>query len=229
MGNEVWSVESVDSVDWIDLAQDTNQRWNIMKTGFMLYMLFWVFPRRQIVLCRRFGTLCGILNIQSLKMDITESSETSEKHNLTPEKYPKEHIQYSEHDKSLKSRTYFMVCWRCILIIFVMETNLMHYSSLIYVSTQPLHASGKCCPSTALQAGRSRVRFQMLSLEFFIVIILPPALLPRGFMKQTLSEHKYWWNGWSFGEGLESFDPQTLCRGPCIQNRLLSLSIRTPK
>jgi hypothetical protein len=34
------------------------------------------------------------IHIQSLKMDLTEGSETSVNHNLTPGKYPKEHIQY---------------------------------------------------------------------------------------------------------------------------------------
>jgi len=34
--------------------------------------------------------------------------------------------------------------------------------------------------STALQVGRSRVRFSMVSLEFFIDIILPAALCPWG-------------------------------------------------
>jgi hypothetical protein len=39
-----------------------------------LYVFFWVF-------------------LQPLKMDLTEGSETSAKHNLTPGKYPKENIQ----------------------------------------------------------------------------------------------------------------------------------------
>jgi hypothetical protein len=35
------------------------------------------------------------LFIQPLKMDLTEGSETSAKHKLTPGKHPKEHIQKS--------------------------------------------------------------------------------------------------------------------------------------
>jgi hypothetical protein len=85
--------------------------------NIFLYMFFWVFPRLQIVVCRRFGTLCQvhlqsldveyehfILYIQPLKMELTEGSETSAQHNLTPGKYPKEHIQYSKHGETLKSR-----------------------------------------------------------------------------------------------------------------------------
>jgi len=60
-------------------------------------MFFWVFPRRQIVVGRRFGTLCQF-HLQRL------GSKTSAKYNLTPVKYPKEHIQYSNHGESLKSR-----------------------------------------------------------------------------------------------------------------------------
>jgi hypothetical protein len=37
---------------------------------------------------------------------------------------------------------YFMFCWPCILISFVMKTNQMHYLSLIYFANQPLHVSG---------------------------------------------------------------------------------------
>jgi hypothetical protein len=42
----------------------------------------------------------------------------------------------------------FMFCWPCILVIFVMKANLMHYLSVIYFVTQPLHVSGICCPSS---------------------------------------------------------------------------------
>src|SRR5215468_2922200 len=37
-------------------------------------------------------------------MELTEGSETSANHDMTPGKYPKEHIQYSKHGESLKSR-----------------------------------------------------------------------------------------------------------------------------
>jgi hypothetical protein len=36
-------------------------------------------------------------------MELTEGSETSANHNLTPGKCPKEYIQYSKHGESLKS------------------------------------------------------------------------------------------------------------------------------
>jgi hypothetical protein len=37
-------------------------------------------------------------------MELTHGSETSANYILTPGKYPKEHIQYSNHGESLKSR-----------------------------------------------------------------------------------------------------------------------------
>jgi len=42
--------------------------------------------------------------------------------------------------------------------------------------------SGPVCWGTALQAGRSRVWFQMLSLKFFFDIFLPAALWPWGLL-----------------------------------------------
>jgi hypothetical protein len=60
-------------------------------------MFFWVFPRRKFVVCRRFGTMCQF-HLQRLEVE----------YKLTPGKYPKEHIQYSNHGESLKSRIGFV-------------------------------------------------------------------------------------------------------------------------
>ena len=93
----------------------------ILKIINLLYVFFWVFPRRPTVVCRRFETLYQfhlqglnvkyevlyilyILYIQPLKMELTEGSETSANHNRTPGKYPKEYIQDSKQGESLKSR-----------------------------------------------------------------------------------------------------------------------------
>ena len=74
---------------------------------------FGYFPGRQIVVGRRFGTLCQFhlqrldvdtVYIQPLKMELTQGSETSANYNLMPRKYPKEYTQYSNHGESLKSR-----------------------------------------------------------------------------------------------------------------------------
>ena len=72
-----------------------------------MYIFFWVFPRRQ-----------------PLKMKLTQGSETSANYNLTPGKYPKEYIQYSNHGESLKSRIfYFMQSFSmCFQITFQGET-----------------------------------------------------------------------------------------------------------
>jgi hypothetical protein len=37
-------------------------------------------------------------------MELTEGSETSANHNLTPGKYPKKYTQYAKHGEILKSR-----------------------------------------------------------------------------------------------------------------------------
>jgi hypothetical protein len=95
-------------------------RFFIAHISEMLYVFFWVFPRRPIVVCRRFGTLyqfhlqgldvkyevLEVLDIQSLKMELIECSETSAycNFNQTPGKYPKEYIQDSKHGERFKSR-----------------------------------------------------------------------------------------------------------------------------
>jgi hypothetical protein len=78
----------------------------IAKELTVLYMFFCVFPRCQIV---------GFLG-----------SETSANHNLTPEKYPKEHIQYSKHGESLKSRKltiHLHPFWNTIIYIQLKHTH----------------------------------------------------------------------------------------------------------
>jgi len=71
---------------------------NFQQKNSILYIFFWVFPRRQIVVGRRFGTLyqfhlqrLGVhctLYTQPLKMELIQGSETSANYNLTPGKYP---------------------------------------------------------------------------------------------------------------------------------------------
>jgi hypothetical protein len=46
--------------------------------------------------------------LQPLKMELTHGSETSAQYILTPGKYPKEHLQYSNHSESLKSTLHFI-------------------------------------------------------------------------------------------------------------------------
>ena len=62
---------------------------------------------------------------------------------------------------------------------------------------------------TALQVGRSRVRFRMVSLEFFIYIILPAALWPWDW----LSLYQKWICrlSWNLGPS-DSWNPQGLSR-----------------
>jgi hypothetical protein len=60
-------------------------------------------------------SVCGIYSTSSLwRWTWQEGSETSAKHNLTPGKYPKEHIQYLKHGKSLKSRMVSIVRYSAV-------------------------------------------------------------------------------------------------------------------
>ena len=94
----------------------------IILNKIILYVFFWVFPPRLIVVRRHFGTLyqfhphrLDILHIQPMKMEHIECSQTSAYNNQTPGKYPKEYIQDSKHGESLKSRiqNYFQYNNRC--------------------------------------------------------------------------------------------------------------------
>jgi len=73
-----------------------------------LYIFFWVFPRRQILVGRRFkafedGTDTGFRNVGQLQFDAGE--------------YPEENIQYSNHGESLKSSIAIISVYR----IFIMN------------------------------------------------------------------------------------------------------------
>jgi hypothetical protein len=106
------------------------------KQTTLLYVFFWVFSRRQIVICRCFGTLCQfhlqrlglVLYTQPFKMELTDGAETSANHNLTPGKYPKEHIQYSKHGESLKSRNHIILASypRCFLNVLMDRCRVTH-------------------------------------------------------------------------------------------------------
>jgi hypothetical protein len=88
---------------------------HLVSTKSMLYPLFLVVLRHLNFTCRRFGTLCSIfIGGVSRKdepvirpgytayEDGTECSVTSAHEIQTPAINPKETIQHSEHDKSLK-------------------------------------------------------------------------------------------------------------------------------
>ena len=68
-----------------------------------------------------------------------------------------------------------------VLCFFKKVYNLKHFphnDCLLMLSS--FHAFRSNFWGTALQVGRSRVRFPMMSLEFFIDLILPAALWPWG-------------------------------------------------
>jgi hypothetical protein len=56
---------------------------------YVLYVFFWVIPRRLNFICRRFGTLC----LFHLPRQVG---------------YPEENIQHTEHGESLKSRELYV-------------------------------------------------------------------------------------------------------------------------
>jgi hypothetical protein len=57
-------------------------------------------------------------------MELTEDSETSANHNLTPGKYPKEHVQYSKHGERLKSRIIRIVFFLVLCSLYGINNNM---------------------------------------------------------------------------------------------------------
>ena len=109
--------------------------------SLILYVFFWVFPRRQIVVDRRFGTLCQF-HLQRLDVDsevwriarkyipcqglgLELAGPMGANYNLTPGKYPKEYIQYSNHGESLKSS----ICIVCFLSFWLTRQILIEWQS----------------------------------------------------------------------------------------------------
>jgi hypothetical protein len=76
---------------------DCNETW-------ILYIFFWVIPRRLNFICRRFGTLCSIFIGIPTYLLRWKCSETSAYKIQTSGNYPEENIQHTEHGESLKSR-----------------------------------------------------------------------------------------------------------------------------
>ena len=73
---------------------------------WMLYVFFWVFPRRLNFICRRFGTLC-LFHLHrriGTKMEQTECSETSAYKIQPPGKYPEENIQQFYNSRGVTTR-----------------------------------------------------------------------------------------------------------------------------
>jgi hypothetical protein len=68
---------------------------------------------------------------------------------------------------------------------------------------------GTVCWGTALQAGRSRVRFPIVSLEFFIDTILPAALWPWSWLSSNRNEYQDYFMGGKGGRcvGLTTLPP----------------------
>jgi len=84
----------------------------------MLYAFFWGLN----FIYQRFRTLCLFHLHRPMKMEQTECSETSVYKIQTPENYPEESLQHSEHSESLKSRKNaitgrrILQGWTCVCI-----------------------------------------------------------------------------------------------------------------
>jgi hypothetical protein len=100
----------------------------------MLYVFFWVIPRRLNFICQRFETLCLFhLHRQvgaylPMKMEQTECSETSAYKIQTPGNYPEENIQHTALTLHPPNSTKY-----CLLPLLTYR-NLLPYRLLLFHS-----------------------------------------------------------------------------------------------
>jgi len=80
------------------VRQSDSYWFQTLAVSWMLYVFFWVIPRRLNFICRRFGTL-SVLSTRTylpMKMEQTECSETSAYKIQTPGNHPEVSIQQSD-------------------------------------------------------------------------------------------------------------------------------------
>jgi hypothetical protein len=94
---------------------------------------------------------------------------------------PEEWITKLHCCKSLKTWERWCFCTaRTIVAVMIMMLALKAFNNVVF---ECVGAHGSAVgQGTTLQVGRSLVRFPMVSLEFFIDIILPAALWPWGWL-----------------------------------------------
>ena len=108
---------------------------------YLLYVFFWIIPRRLNFICRRFGTLC-LFHVHRLVGDSSptnlwrwnrQCSETSAYKIQAPGNYPKEKIQQTNHGESLKLR----INW------YLSKMYGIHHGTVILIF-RPLHVLHAC-------------------------------------------------------------------------------------